>query len=327
MARILVTGGAGYIGSHACKALAQHGHEPVSYDNLSSGWKDAVQFGPLEVGDIRDRDRLDAVIAKWQPEAVLHFAALIEVGVSVREPDRFWSVNAEGTLRLLDAMVAAGTPKLIYSSTCAVHGNQDGILLDETSAFAPASPYAETKLSVEMMVQGYARQFGFKHLGFRYFNVAGADADRNIGEFHRPETHLIPLILDAASGRRETISVFGDDYPTPDGTCIRDYVHVSDLIDAHIAGLTYIDQKESAPVITLGTGHGFSVKDVLAAASEVVGTAIPSEITGRRSGDPASLVSGSKLAQDALNWRPHRSTLKTMINDAWGWHQKPGYTA
>lgn len=327
MARILVTGGAGYIGSHACKALAAAGHEPVTFDNFSSGWHDAVQFGPSETGDIRDPAALDAVFAKWRPEAVIHFAALIEVGVSVRDPAPFWSVNVAGTLSLLEAMRRAQVNRLIYSSTCAVHGDQDGVLLDETRPTAPLSPYAQSKLAVEQMVAGFGRAYGLQHLGFRYFNVAGGDETARIGEHHRPETHLIPLALNALTDPNADFRLFGEDYPTPDGTCIRDYVHVEDLIEAHLAGLAYLDsdRPDRAPVITLGTGHGFSVREVITATEATTGRAVPHRIAPRRAGDPASLVSGSALAREHLGWEPSRSTLPRMIADAWRWHQGAGF--
>ncbi len=327
MAVILVTGGAGYIGSHACKALAAAGHTPVTYDNLRNGWRDAVQFGPLEEGDLLDTERLIEVMKEHKPEAVMHFAALIEVGVSVSEPDAFWRNNVSGTLSLLDAMVATGVRKIVFSSTCAVNGDQDGVMLDESSGFAPASPYAASKFAVEHMLHDYGVAFGIRHLAFRYFNVAGADDQARIGEHHRPETHLIPLILDAIEGKREALSVFGQDYPTRDGTCVRDYVHVEDLADAHIKGLAYLDKDTRVPVLTLGTGEGFTVREVMQAAAEATGKPVPAFDAPRRAGDPASLVCGSKLAAQELGWTPDRSNLKRMIEDAYRWHQQGHYDA
>lgn len=325
MAVILVTGGAGYIGSHACKALAAAGHTPVTYDNLKNGWRDAVQFGPLEEGDLLDTDRLIDVMKKHRPDAVMHFAALIEVGVSVREPDTFWKNNVIGTVSLLDAMVASSVHKIVFSSTCAVNGDQDGVMLDETSGYAPASPYAASKFAVEHMLHDYGVAFGIRHLAFRYFNVAGADDEARIGEHHRPETHLIPLILDAIEGKRDALSVFGQDYPTRDGTCVRDYVHVEDLADAHVLGLDYLDRDERVPVLTLGTGDGFTVREVMEAAAEVTGKPVPASDAPRRAGDPASLVCGSKLAGVELGWKAKRSNLKRMIGDAYRWHQTGHY--
>jgi UDP-glucose 4-epimerase len=255
----------------------------------------------------------------------MHFAALIEVGVSVREPDTFWKNNVTGTMSLLDAMVATGLRKIVFSSTCAVNGDQDGVMLDETSGFAPASPYAASKFAVEHMLHDYGTAFGIRHLAFRYFNVAGADDQAKIGEHHRPETHLIPLILDAIEGKRDALSVFGQDYPTRDGTCVRDYVHVEDLADAHIKGLQYLERDERVPVLTLGTGDGFTVREVMEAAAAVTGKPVPASDAPRRAGDPASLVCGSKLAGQELGWTPDRSNLKRMIADAYRWHQSGHY--
>lgn len=323
----MVTGGAGYIGSHACKALAAAGHTPVTYDNFQNGWRDAVRFGPAEEGDLLDKARLIDVINTWKPAAVMHFAALIEVGVSVKQPDMFWRNNVMGSMTLLDAMAETGIRDIVFSSTCAVNGDQDGLLLDETVPFAPASPYAKTKMVTEMMLRDYELQHGINHLTFRYFNVAGANADGLIGEHHRPETHLIPLILDAIDGKRAALSVFGEDYPTRDGTCIRDYVHVEDLADAHVKGLAYLGKSDRAPVITLGTGRGFTVREVLDTAAKVTGKPVPFNLADRRDGDPASLVCGSKLAAQELGWTPERSTLERMIGDAWRWHQNGSYSA
>ncbi|MEM9268121.1 MAG: UDP-glucose 4-epimerase GalE, partial [Pseudomonadota bacterium] len=259
MATILVTGGAGYIGSHACKALAEAGHRPVTYDNLSTGWRDAVQFGPLELGDIRDTDRLTAVMKAHNPDAVLHFAALIEVGASVQDPSSYWSTNVLGSKALLDAMRATETPKLVFSSTCAVHGTQDGVTLDEEAPISPDSPYGATKAAVEQMISDYRHAYGLKAVALRYFNVAGADADTQIGEHHRPETHLIPRAILAMLGQEPPLSVFGTDYPTRDGTCIRDYVHVSDLVAAHLSALAHLDTDDPSHAFSLGTGTGLSV--------------------------------------------------------------------
>ena len=321
MSTILVTGGAGYIGSHACKALAEAGHTPLTYDNFGNGWRDAVQFGPSEEGDILDTERLVEVIDRWQPAAIMHFAALIEVGVSVKEPDTFWRNNVTGSMSILDAMVRTGMDRIVFSSTCAVNGDQDGVNLDETSSLAPASPYAKTKLAVEYMLEDYGTRFGIRHLAFRYFNVAGADPSGKVGEHHRPETHLIPLTLQAINGERDQLSIFGDDYPTRDGTCVRDYVHVTDLADAHVRGLSYLDREERSPVLTLGTGRGFTVREVIDAAAEVTSKPVPHQVVGRRAGDPASLVCGSSLAEKELGWHAQRSSLPNMIADAWAWHQ------
>ncbi|MEO0386160.1 MAG: UDP-glucose 4-epimerase GalE [Pseudomonadota bacterium] len=326
MGVILVTGGAGYIGSHACKALADAGHVPVTYDNLSTGWEDAVKFGPFEAGELSDRARLDAVLARHQPEAVMHFAALSDVGQSVREPGLYWRNNVAGSMTLLDAVTAAGTPRFVFSSTCATYGEQDGVTLDESCAQNPINAYGGSKRAVEDMLRDYARASGLAHVSFRYFNVAGADPERQVGEHHRPETHLIPVALDAVRGRRDKLTIFGTDYDTRDGTCVRDYVHVMDLVDAHIRGLDYLAKGGTETVFNLGTGDGFTVREVLETVAEVTDSAVPAVEGPRRPGDCTALVSGSRRAAELLGWVPERSTLPEMIGDAWGWHQTAGYT-
>lgn len=325
--RILVTGGAGYIGSHACKALAVAGYEPVTFDSLVTGWSDAVRYGPFEPGDLRDRARLDAVFARHKPVAVMHFAALSDVGQSVREPGLYWDNNVIGSLRLLEAMTAAGTPHLVVSSTCATYGDQDGVILDESAQQRPINAYGASKRAVEDLICNFAAvsDARLSHVFFRYFNVAGADPDGQIGEFHRPETHLIPLALDAVSGRGDKLTVFGQDYPTPDGTCVRDYVHVNDLIEAHVLGLDYLLQGGASTVFNLGTGRGFSVHEVVEEVARVTGVPVPVVDGPRRAGDCAALVSGSVRATEVLGWRPERSTLGEMISTAWAWHQRRGY--
>lgn len=238
MARhILVTGGAGYVGSHACKALKSAGYVPVTFDNLATGWRDAVKFGPFEEGDLADRARLDEVFARWQPEAVMHFAAISLVGDAMRDPGTYWRVNVLGALNLIEAMLATRCRHFVFSSTCATYGDQDGVVLDETTPQLPINAYGKSKLAIEQMLGDFRASHGLQSVIFRYFNVAGADPAAEVGEFHRPETHLIPLMLDAIDGKRPALTVFGTDYPTPDGTCIRDYVHVMDLVEAHVAGL------------------------------------------------------------------------------------------
>jgi len=327
MSRVLVTGGGGYIGSHACKVLAAAGHEPVTFDNFNTGWHDAVQFGPRIEGDLRDRDAIERALRDVQPEAVLHFAALIEVGASVRDPAGYWANNVQSAQSLFDAMVATGTGKLVFSSTCAVNGDLDGTEIDETSPINPASPYGATKAAVEMMLAGYVRAYGLRALTFRYFNVAGADPQAQIGEHHQPETHLIPLVIQAIRGDRPALKVFGDDYPTRDGTCVRDYVHVLDLVNAHVAAIPYLDRPadERVPLLCLGTGRGMTVREIIKAAEEITGEAVPYEMAERRPGDPASLVCGSALARAELGWIPAHSTPEQMIGDAWRWHQRAGY--
>jgi len=324
---VLVTGGAGYIGSHACKRLAETGYTPVTYDNLSTGWGQAVKFGPFEQGDLQDRTRLDEVLARHTPVAVMHFAALSDVGQSMRDPALYWRNNVGGSMTLLDAVTAAGIEAFVFSSTCATYGEQDGVMLDESCAQMPINAYGGSKRAVEDMLRDYGRQSGMRHVAFRYFNVAGADPDRQVGECHRPETHLIPLALDAVRGRRDHLTIYGTDYATHDGTCIRDYVHVLDLVDAHIRGLEFLLNGGDSAVFNLGTGRGFSVREVLDAVGEVCETPVPMVEGARRPGDCTALVSGSRLAEQVLGWQPERSDLRTMISDAWGWHQMPGYTA
>ena len=327
MQSVLVTGGAGYIGSHACKRLAESGYTPVTYDNLSTGWSQAVKFGPFEQGDLQDRTRLGEVLAKHTPVAVMHFAALSDVGQSMRDPALYWRNNVGGSMTLLDAVTAAGIEAFVFSSTCATYGEQDGVMLDESCAQMPINAYGGSKRAVEDMLRDYGRQSGMRHVAFRYFNVAGADPDRQVGECHRPETHLIPLALDAVRGRRDHLTIYGTDSATPDGTCIRDYVHVLDLVDAHIRGLEFLLNGGDSAVFNLGTGRGFSVREVLDAVGEVCETPVPMVEGARRPGDCTALVSGSRLAEQVLGWQPERSDLRTMISDAWGWHQMPGYTA
>jgi len=324
-ANILVTGGAGYIGSHACKALNAAGYQPVTFDNLSTGWADAVKFGPLERGDLTDRARLDAVFAKYQPIAVLHFAALSDVGQSVREPGLYWHNNATGSLNLIEAMVNAGCLNMVFSSTCATYGEQDGVTLDEDCVQQPINAYGASKKAIEELLATFGDSHGLKSVVFRYFNVAGADSEGEVGEFHRPETHLVPLILDAILGRRDALTVFGTDYDTPDGTCIRDYVHVSDLIDAHLLGIDWLLAGKGSRAFNLGTGTGFSVKEVMDAAAEVTNQPVPFESGDRRLGDCTKLVSGSSRAAQELGWKPTRSTMTRMIEDAWRWHQSGSY--
>lgn len=322
---ILVTGGAGYIGSHACKLLARAGYLPVTYDNLDTGWREAVKFGPFERGDVQDRARLDTVLAKWKPEAVMHFAALSQVGEAMREPGRYWRVNVGGTLNLVEAALAAGCDKMVFSSTCAIYGDQDGVELDEDSPQAPINAYGASKRAIENMLQDFGASHGLNAVIFRYFNVAGADPEAEIGEFHQPETHLVPLMLQAIDGQRPALTVFGTDYPTPDGTCIRDYVHVMDLVEAHLRGLKWLEAGHGSRVFCLGTGRGFSVREVVSASRAVTNRAVPVTEGTRRDGDAVRLVCGSDRAAADLGWTPQRSTMRQMIGDAWRWHQGGGY--
>lgn len=327
MTKVLVTGGAGYIGSHACKALARAGFEPVAFDNLSTGWAEAVKWGPLVRGDLMDRGSIDAALAEHRPIAVMHFAALSLVGESMQDPARYWRVNLGGALNLMEACAAAGVAHFVFSSTCATYGDQDGVLLTEATPQRPINAYGGSKLAIEAMVRDFGRAFGIGHVIFRYFNVAGADPEGEIGEQHRPETHLIPLLLEAVAGRRPALTLHGTDYPTPDGTCVRDYVHVTDLAEAHVLGLRRLLDGKGNGVFCLGTGRGFSVREVIEASRLVTNREVPVVIGPRRAGDAAALVSSSSLAVQELGWEPRRSTLREMIGDAWAWAQRPGFTA
>lgn len=325
MTNVLVTGGAGYIGSHACKALRAAGFTPVTFDNLITGWRDAVKFGPFEQGDLMDRVRLDEVFTKYSPVAVMHFAALSQVGDSMKEPGNYWSNNVTGSLNLIEAAVAAGCLQFVFSSTCATYGEQDNVVLDENCAQHPINAYGASKRAIEDILANFDAAFGLKNVIFRYFNVAGADPETQVGEFHRPETHLVPLILDAIDEKRDALTIFGTDYQTPDGTCIRDYVHVCDLVDAHVLGLKWLQDGKPSRVFNLGTGTGFSVREVMDQSRAVTNRTVPYNEGPRRAGDCTKLVSGSVRAQKELGWAPHRSDLKTMITDAWRWHQTGHY--
>ncbi len=325
MTVVLVTGGAGYIGSHACKALAAAGYTPVTYDNLVTGWQDAVKFGPFEHGDLLDRNRLDQVFAKYRPVAVMHFAALSQVGEAMAQPGRYWANNVTGSLNLIEAAVEAGCLDFVFSSTCATYGDQDNVVLDENAPQNPVNAYSSSKRAIEDILHDFGAAHGLNHVIFRYFNVAGADPEAEVGEFHRPETHLVPLMLDAIDGNRDGLTVFGTDYDTPDGTCIRDYVHVCDLVDAHVLGLKWLENGKGNRVFNLGTGSGFSVMEVIEQSGAVTNRTVPYTIGPRRAGDCTRLVSGSDRAEQELGWRPKRSTLETIVRDAWRWHQTGNY--
>ncbi|KEJ96949.1 UDP-glucose 4-epimerase [Pseudosulfitobacter pseudonitzschiae] len=318
---VLVTGGAGYIGAHACKALRRAGYVPVTFDNLVTGWQDAVKFGPFERGDLLDRARLDEVFAKYTPVAVMHFAALSQVGESMSQPGRYWHNNVGGSLNLVEAAVDAACMNFVFSSTCATYGDQDNVVLDENSAQYPINAYGASKRAIEDILRDFEAAHGLRNVIFRYFNVAGADPEAEVGEFHQPETHLIPLMLDAIDGKRDALTIFGTDYDTPDGTCIRDYVHVCDLVDAHVLGLKWLQDGKGSRVFNLGTGSGFSVREVIDQSRAVTNRTVPFKEGARRAGDATKLVSGSTRAVAELGWQPDRSNLNTMIADAWRWHQ------
>lgn len=325
MSRVLVTGGAGYIGSHACKLLSQSGYVPVAYDNLSTGWEDAVKFGPFENGDLLDRVRLREVFETHKPIAVMHFAALSQVGEAVEKPGLYWRNNVCGSLNLIETAVEFDCLDFVFSSTCATYGDQDGVTLTEDSDQQPLNAYGASKRAIEDILGDFEVSHGLRSVIFRYFNVAGADPDGEIGEHHRPETHLIPVMLDAIDGNRDGLTVFGTDYDTPDGTCIRDYVHVMDLVDAHVSGLKWLERGNDSRVFNLGTGNGFSVLDVIKSSGIVTNKEVPYSIGPRRNGDCVKLVSGSERARKELGWNPKRSTMKEMITDAWRWHQSGHY--
>lgn len=322
---VLVTGGAGYIGAHACKALAQSGYIPVTFDNLATGWEAAVKFGPFVKGDLMSRAEIDAALARYRPVAVMHFAALSLVGESMRNPGHYWRENVTGALNLIEATVAAGIRHFVFSSTCATYGDQDGVVLDENTPQRPINAYGASKRAIEEILANFEAAHGLQSVIFRYFNVAGADPDGEVGEQHEPETHLIPLMLDAITGKRPALTVFGQDYPTPDGTCIRDYVHVSDLAEAHVLGLNWLRAGKGSRVFCLGTGSGFSVAQVIDHARAVTNRAVPVVQGDRRPGDAVALVSGSARAVAELGWQPSRSNLTQMIRDAWRWSQSGGY--
>lgn len=322
MTTILVTGGAGYIGSHTCKALHAAGHTPVVYDNLSNGHRDSVRWGPFEAGDITDATRLRAVIDAHTPDAVIHFAGLIEVGESVRDPDAFWHNNVTGTSSLLGVMRDKGIGRIVFSSTAAVYGEPDSVPLTEDMPTDPVSPYGETKLAVETLLAEHARRDGLRYAALRYFNAAGADADGELGERHDPETHLIPLILQVPLGKRADIAVFGNDYPTPDGTAVRDYVHVADLAAAHVAAVEHLAVDSTPLIANLGTGHGYSVREVIETCRTVTGHPIPHRDAERREGDSPQLVASAERARHLLGWAPAHSELETIVASAWRWHSE-----
>lgn len=320
--RVLVVGGAGYIGSHMVKMLLGAGHEVVTLDNLSSGHRDAVLGGIFVEGDLADSDCLNNVFKKYTPDAVMHFASFIQVGESVRKPDIYYRNNVTNTLNLLDAMREFEVNKFIFSSTAAVFGEPDYVPIDEAHPNRPLNPYGRSKLMIEQVLADYDKAFDLRSVCLRYFNAAGADPDGQLGERHDPETHLIPLILQAASGRRENIQVFGRDYDTPDGTCIRDYIHIVDLCSAHLAALEHLNSGGESDRFNLGNGEGFSVQEVITAVQQVSGRAVTVINGPSREGDPARLVADSTRARNILMWRPKFTDLETIVAHAWQWELK-----
>jgi UDP-glucose-4-epimerase GalE len=315
---VLVTGGAGFIGSHTAKALAANGFVPVTYDNLTYGHRWAVQWGPLVEGDIRDRVRLVETIKSYNIAAVIHFAAFAYVGESMVRPEIYFNNNVTGSLTLLDAVLEAGVPHVIFSSSCATYGTPERLPITENTPQSPVNPYGESKLVIERALHWYSRAHPLTYAALRYFNAAGADPDGKIGEDHTPETHLIPLVFDAVLGGKP-IEIYGDDYPTPDGTCVRDYIHVSDLADAHVRALQYLLQGEKSAAMNLGTGTGYSVREVIHAVQKVTGRDVPHRIAARRPGDPAVLIASPQLAEELLGWRPKNSAIENIVSSAWSW--------
>lgn len=319
---VLVTGGAGYIGAHACKALARAGFLPVTYDSLVYGHEAAVKWGPLVRGDILDRQSLDQVIAQYQPVAIMHFAAFAYVGESVDDPGKYYRNNVMGSLSLLEAARDAAIRHFVFSSTCATYGTPDRLPITEMTPQNPINPYGASKLMVERMLADFDTAHGIRSIALRYFNAAGADPDGEIGEDHEPETHLIPLLLEAAAGRRPNVTIFGTDYPTDDGTCLRDYIHVSDLADAHVLALNHLLAGAPREVFNLGNSHGFSVLEVVNTVQRITGAKVPVVHGDRRPGDPASLVSDATKARDVLGWRPGLNDIDEIVRTAWAWHQR-----
>ena len=322
---ILVTGGAGYVGSHACKALAAAGYAPVVYDNLSRGHCEAVRWGPLVEGDLHDSAKLVATLKAHRITAVMHFAAFAYVGESMADPENYYWNNVGGTLALLGAMRAAGVAQIVFSSTCAVYGVPRQLPIRETAAMAPLNPYGDTKLVIERMLHWYAAAYRVRYLALRYFNAAGAYPEGEVGEDHSPETHLIPLVLRAALGRGEPVEIYGTDYPTPDGTAIRDYIHVTDLADAHVRAITDLAAGGDSAALNLGTGQGSSVRQVIAAVERISGRQVPHRLAARRPGDPPELVADPAAARTRLGWRPRCSDLDTIVRTALAWETRPGH--
>ena len=320
--RVLVAGGAGYIGSHAAKALRREGREPIVFDNLSTGHADSVKWGPLVEGDIRDADAVRAAIRKYKPDAVMHFAAKIEVGESEAKPLMYYDNNVAGVLNLVQVMMEEGVDKFVFSSTCAIYGDPEKLPLTEDQAKRPVSVYGRTKLMAEQILESVSKANGLKFAALRYFNAAGADLDAETGERHDPETHLIPNAIGAAIGRGGPMKFFGDDYPTRDGSCERDYIHVSDLADAHILAADKLMQGEQKLQLNLGTGQGRTVLEVLKAVETATGRKVPYEIAPRRAGDAIALFADTTLSREKLGWTPKVSDIDTIVSSAWAFHRK-----
>jgi len=320
--KVLIVGGAGYIGSHMVQLLLERGHDPVVFDNLSSGHRDAVLGGTFIEGDLADLAAIERVFEAHRLDGVMHFASYIQVGESVREPAKYYRNNVANTLNLLEAMQRHGVRRFIFSSTAAIFGEPDYVPIDESHPRRPINPYGFSKFAIEQVLADFDRAYGMRSVCLRYFNAAGADPQCRIGERHDPETHLIPLVLQAASGRRANIQVFGQDYDTPDGTCIRDYIHIVDLCEAHLLALERLRIGAPSAAYNLGNGNGFSVKQVIDTAEQVTGTPIARIYGERRAGDPARLVAEAKLARAELGWRPRFDSLETIVRHAWAWERR-----
>jgi UDP-glucose 4-epimerase len=319
---ILIVGGAGYIGSHVNKELNKHGYETVVYDNLIYGHKEAVKWGTFEYGDLRDTSRLEQIFNTYDIEAVFHFAAFAYVGESVTNPSKYYNNNVSATINLLDVMVRHNVKYFVFSSTCATYGQPEQMPITEDMPQRPINPYGASKLMVERILEDYENAYGLHSVCLRYFNAAGDDPDGEIGEMHDPETHIIPLVLDAAIGKRDCIKVFGTDYETPDGSCVRDYIHVLDLADAHIRALEYMKKENCSNRFNLGTSNGTSVIELVDVAKKVTGVDFKVVFDERRPGDPATLIGGNKKAMEILGWEARHSDIETILKDAWNWHRK-----
>jgi len=320
--KVLVVGGAGYIGSHMVKMLSLAGHDVVTLDNLSNGYEDAVKYGEFVKGDIADVELLNRLFSETAFDGVMHFASYIQVGESVEKPSMYYKNNVTNTQVLLDAMLEHGIKKFIFSSTAATFGEPEYTPIDEEHPQKPINPYGHSKLMVEQILADFDHAYGLKSVSLRYFNAAGADADGELGERHIPETHLVPLVLQAASGRRDNIAIFGTDYDTPDGTCVRDYIHINDLCSAHLLGLEHLVAGGDSKAYNMGNGQGYSIKEVIDVAKKVTGTDFEVKLAERRDGDPAKLVADSSLLQKELGWSPQYADLETIIRHAWEWEQK-----
>lgn len=324
METVLLAGGAGYIGSHVAKYLKRSGHLPVAYDNLSRGHREAVKWGPLEQGSIGDKRAVLAVLEKYRPSTVIHFAAFAYVGESVAKPAEYYANNVSQTLVFLEALVEAGVKNVVFSSTCAIYGVPSRIPIVEEEPANPINPYGRGKLMVEHILSDFETAYGLKSVCLRYFNAAGADPEGETGEHHDPETHLIPIVLETALGKRPAVPVLGTDYPTPDGTCVRDYIHVMDLAQAHVQAMDHLLAGKPSLRLNLGNGNGYSVLEVIEKARAITGRPIAADLLPRRAGDPPALVGSAEKAREILGWKPQFGSLDSILGTAWEWHRKRG---